>query len=89
MILNCATKDEFRFTGFGTFTTKQDRKKYARTLGRKHTYTNDFLSNQLHEAPVQRNMLKYKAKAFTKTFFNSHGLFNFLDIKKMNKNIMK
>lgn len=80
MINSCLENKDypFKFISYGSYTPRIKR-KWSMNKVRKHLYKTDWLSNKLLER--ENNVLVYDSNGI-----NTHGLFNFLDMRQMNKN---
>lgn len=76
-----------RHVSFGAYLPNV-RPSFARNLSRKHVYSNDFLANKvLKSSPI--NTLEYKRQLQSRQFLNGHTITNFLDKRRLNKDLAK
>lgn len=82
-INNCLSERDYpySFISFGSY-TPQINPEWSNNKVRKHLYKTDWLANNLLKA--DNNCLVYDSKGV-----NTHGLFLYLNKKKMNKNFVK
>lgn len=82
-INHCVEKEDYpyKFISYGAYAPRKNR-RWSRNRVRKHLYTTDWLSNNLIKE--DNNVIVYENKLSP----NTHGLFNYLDKDKMNKNLV-